>query len=86
MAESSKMFIHRSSVVTMVSRHLSKTAIHDFDGSGIFPVVLTSVALDCGRLNSIWASNQTETRDMLENARLNLSGLYDLGQVRWRFL
>ena len=81
MVESTEMDIHRSSVVTLASKHLVKMVIDDFNRRGVFAAVLASTAFSYGRLNLVFASHQPEMRDMLENARLNLLELCDLEQV-----
>lgn len=71
MVESSEMLFHRSSVMALVSKHLMKMAIHDFNGRSLFAVVLTSSGFKCGRFHSVFASDQTVMQGMLENARPN---------------
>jgi hypothetical protein len=80
--ESSRIFLYRSTVMPAVSKHLTKMAIHDFKGRVRFAVDSTRSVFDWARSYSAPAFNQTEIRDMLENARPNHFGLCDLGQVR----
>ncbi len=80
------MFFHRSSMLTLVSRHFNKTAVHDFNGKALFAVVLSGLAFNCGRWSWDFASNQTDIRDMLESPRLNSWASHDLGQVQWEIL
>lgn len=82
MVELAEMFIHRSPVVTLAFKHLMKMTIHDFNERVLFAIVLTSSTCNCRRLHLVFASNETETRDMLESTRFNLFGLFGLGQMQ----
>ena len=82
MVESSETALYRSSVLDVASKHLIKTAMHDFNKNILFVIDLASSQHNCRRLNLLFVSSQTTESDMLESTRFNLFDFYDLGQVQ----
>ncbi len=84
--DSSDCSCYRSSTAVLISEPLTKRAIHDFNGRVVFAAKLSNSAFACGRSNWDFGAKQTEIRDMLESASLNLFAEHGLEQLRLRIL